>query len=106
MISPKLKKITIEPTKKIGAEETGIEVENLELRRIHSYLFRGDQGLNFIFTSKKWTGSPRIGEPEIFNDGGFFPFDELPLKTLSWVKLAVDAYRKNQNDFELVENFN
>ena len=88
------------------SEEAGVEVENLELRRIHSYLFRGDQGLNFILTSKKWTGSPHIGEPEFFNDGGFFLFDELPLKTLSWVKSAVDGYRKNQNDFELVENFN
>ena len=53
------------------SEETGIEVENLKLRRIHSYLYRGDQGLNFIFTSKKWTGSPHISEPEFFNDGGF-----------------------------------
>ena len=87
------------------SEETGIEVENLKLRRVHSYLFRGDQGLNFIFTSKEWTGLPHIGEPEFFNDGGFFLFDELPPKTLTWVKDAVDAYRKNQNDFELVENF-
>ena len=90
---------------KRSSEETGIEVENLKLRRIHSYLFRRDQGLNFIFTSKEWTGSPHIGEPEFFNDGGFFLFDELPPKTLSWVKDAVDAYRKNQNDFELVESF-
>ena len=87
-------------------EEAGVEVENLELRRIHSYLFRGDQGLNFIFSSKNWSGSPRIAEPEVFDDGGFFLLHELPSKTLPWVKDAVDAYRKNQNDVELVESFN
>ena len=87
-------------------EEVGIELESIELRRIHNYFFRGDQGLNFIFTSKKWVRSPHIGEPELFNDGRFFLFDELPPKTLSWVKDAVDAYQKNQNDFQLVENFN
>ena len=87
------------------SEEAGVEVENLELRRIHSYLFRGDQGLNFIFSSKNWSGSPRIAEPEVFDDGGFFLFHELPPKTLPWVKDTVDAYRKNQNDVELVERF-
>ena len=88
------------------SEEAGVEVENLELRRIHSYLFRGDQGLNFIFSSKNWSGSPCIAEPEVFDDGGFFLLHKLPSKTLPWVKDAVDAYRKNQNDVELVESFN
>ena len=87
-------------------EEAGIKLESLELRRIHSYFSRGDQGLNFIFTSKRWTGFPHIGEPEFFNDGGFFLFEELPSKTLSWVKDAVGAHHENKNDFELVENFN
>ena len=102
----KLGETVTECAKRECYEEAGIEIENLELRRIYSYFFKGDQGLNFIFTSKKWTGSPHIAEPEFFNDGGFFLFDELPPKTLSWVKDAVDAYLKNQNDFELVENFN
>ncbi len=85
-------------------EETGIEMNSMVLRDVYSYQFQQEQGLNFVFLSDDWIGTATNGEPHVFDHGRFFPLDEIPAKTLGWVRGSISSFRSGREGVSLIDN--
>lgn len=72
-------------------EETGLRVDEDELRLFHvcqNYHSEGRPYIFFIFEAMQWSGEPTIQEPDKCADMRFFELDQLP-KVTPYVKLAL-----------------
>ena len=87
-------------------EEAGIDVNSIVLRDIYSYQFEEEQGLNFVFLAQDWNGTVTNAEPGVFNHGKFFRLDEIPPKTLGWVKDSISSVRSGFEGVSLIEDLN
>jgi ADP-ribose pyrophosphatase YjhB (NUDIX family) len=81
-------------------EEVGIEISLKDLELIHVMHRKqtepsDERRINLFFTAKKWKGEPKIMEPDKCNDIRWFEMDNLPKSTISYVKQAIDCFRKN-----------
>lgn len=47
--------------------------------------------LNLFFTAKKWAGEPRIMEPDICDNIGFFDIKNLPKNITPYVKQSIEC---------------
>ena len=86
-------------------EEAGVEINTIILRDIYSYRFEQEQGLNFVFFSEDWVGMAINAEPEVFDDARYFPLQELPGKTLGWVRASISSVRSGRKGVSLIEYF-
>ncbi|HET6738350.1 MAG TPA: NUDIX domain-containing protein, partial [Kribbella sp.] len=65
-------------------EEVGLEVEPADLVPVTAMHRTGgngdpiDERVDFFFTTSRWTGEPRIMEPEKAAGLGWYPLDKLP----------------------------
>jgi len=83
---------------KVGAarelkEETGIIVATKDLRLVHVYQNHHrpkTPHYGFIFQASKWSGKPKIVEPDKCDDMGFFALDKLPKKITPYVREALE----------------
>ena len=58
-------------------EEAGVLVKASDLEFVHTdYLH--DEYTNFYFKTKKWTGEPKMGEPELASEVQWLDKDNLP----------------------------
>ena len=87
-------------------EEAGIDLKSIVLRDIYSYQFEEEQGLNFVFLAENWNGTATNAEPGVFNHGKFFRLDEIPPKTLGWVKDSISWIRSGRDGVSLIEDLN
>ena len=85
-------------------EEAGVEINTIILRDIYSYRFEQEQGLNFVFFSEDWVGMAINAEPEVFDDARYFPLQELPGKTIGWVRASISSVRSGRKGVSLVED--
>lgn len=82
---------------KVGAarelfEEAGLKVVPADLRLTHVYQNHTSEPphYGYMFVAKKWSGEPKIMEPEKCDDIGWFSADELPVKILPYSKFAIE----------------
>jgi 8-oxo-dGTP diphosphatase len=80
-------------------EEAGIDIEEKDLKLVHTQqLVPADDGKEFMylyFECKKWTGEPKIMEPDKSDDLSWYSFDALPETTIKYIKKGIECYRKN-----------
>ena len=64
-------------------EEAGVEINPTDLELFHSYINTSgdDPWLGLMYRTRKWSGSPRIMEPDKCDSSGFFNIDSLPKVT-------------------------
>lgn len=66
-------------------EEAVVEIAADDLEFIHShYVF--DAYANYYFKATKWEGEPKIGEPHLASEAGWFAYDEIPDDTIMHVR--------------------
>ncbi len=70
-------------------EEVGLtaHLKDLHLTHVDQYFLDRDY-INFIFVATKWSGKPKIGEPEKCSGVKFFPINSLPEKCVNMVRAA------------------
>lgn len=78
-----------------GKEEAGADLkgEDLELRVVMHRLINREY-LDFLFVAKKWEGELKNMEPEKCDDLSWFPLDDIPEKTIPYVKEVIRCYRE------------
>lgn len=76
-------------------EECGIKIAEEDLEMVHVLHINTDKDyICFFFSAKIWKGEPRILEPDKSDDMQWFPLDDLPKNTLSFVKDVLEEYKK------------
>ncbi|WP_055587060.1 NUDIX domain-containing protein [Streptacidiphilus griseoplanus] len=83
-------------------EETGITVDRADLRLAVIVQHRnpyGKQRTGWFLEARRWTGGePRICEPDLCTEMGWWPMDSLPEKELvAYCHAGLDAYRRGQH---------
>jgi hypothetical protein len=72
-------------------EEVGLDGKPEDLRLVHiDQYFVEVNDINFIFVLNKWSGTPKIGEPDKCSALDWFAEDALPEKCVNVVR-AVEA---------------
>ncbi len=74
-----------------------IKPEDLNLVHIQQLIPKPGQKefVYFYFECKKWKGEPKIMEPEKHDDLSWFPLDNLPEKTIPYIRTAIGCYKNN-----------
>lgn len=77
-------------------EEADIAVKESDLTPatvIHRVSPGKDQEyIDFFFIAKKWTGNPKIMEPDKCDELAWFDIENLPKNTLPYIKIALENY--------------
>jgi ADP-ribose pyrophosphatase YjhB (NUDIX family) len=80
-------------------EETGLEADPKDLFLIHVYQNHHNPEAphyGYIFATKKWSGTPKITEPNKCNEMDFFPLNNLPKETAPYIKKALENLSSGQ----------
>jgi 8-oxo-dGTP diphosphatase len=77
-------------------EEVGatIKVEDLEFKLVMHRQAGDREYIDFAFLAKKWEGELENKEPEKCDDVSWFSLDEIPEKTIPYVKEVIRCYRE------------
>jgi mutator protein MutT len=72
-------------------EEVGVEIDRADLEPLAAMPYRSatHQGVDFIFTSRRWRGEPRIAEPHRVDAIGWHAIDALPTNVVPYLELAL-----------------
>jgi len=76
-------------------EEAGVRVAKEDLKPV-KVLHRnsGNQEyMDFFFIAEKWEGEPMVKEPNKCDDMNWFPIDNLPANTLTYIKNVIENYK-------------
>lgn len=80
-----------------ATEECGIKVKEEDLDFIHvMHIYTNKDYIAFFFKAEKWEGDPHIVEPEKSDEVGWFPLNDLPEKTLPFIKEMLIDYQKGK----------
>ena len=71
------------------AEELGIQAHVLKPACVLPYRSGRHQGINFVFTCRDYAGSPRINEPDLFDELVWVPPEQLPEPFADWIPSAL-----------------
>ncbi|MGW3404853.1 NUDIX hydrolase [Streptomyces zhihengii] len=77
-------------------EETGLVVHPDDVRAAVAVHHRGPGGrarIGFFFEATRWTGTPRVREPQVCDAMDWFPLDALPAPMVAYCRAGIDAYR-------------
>jgi 8-oxo-dGTP diphosphatase len=76
-------------------EEVGVDLkpEDVEVKTV-MHRRQEDIRVDFLFEVKRWEGEPYNTEPERCDDLSWFPLDNLPPNTISYVRQVIECYRK------------
>lgn len=79
-------------------EEAGLIVQPEDLRLIHVYQNHTNQPAyhGYIFYATRWSGHPKITEPDKCDDMGWFSLEKLPNKLLPYTRIALDNLKSDQ----------
>ncbi|MFC8954387.1 NUDIX domain-containing protein [Streptomyces sp. NPDC057101] len=78
------------------AEETGLVVAPEDVRAavtVHHRAPGGSARVGFFFEVRRWSGAPRVLEPEKCDAMDWFPLDALPGPMVAFCRAGLDAYR-------------
>lgn len=72
-------------------EEAAVSVKVEDVELVHVISRKGNDGerVGLVFRSQKWSGEPRINEPDKCDDMQWFALDKLPENMVDYVKIAV-----------------
>ena len=90
------KETIFEAMKREAFEETGIKVKISDLAPV-TVLHRkstDSEYIDFFFVAKKWSGEPKLKEPEKCDDIGWFPLSNLPENMLPYIKKVLENYSR------------
>ncbi|MEV5387591.1 phosphotransferase [Streptomyces sp. NPDC052721] len=76
-------------------EETGVVIDPADVRAavtVHHRAPGGRSRTGFFFEVRRWTGEPRIAEPEVCDAMAWVRLDALPTRTVAYCKAGLDAY--------------
>lgn len=76
-------------------EETGVDVDPADVRAAVIVHHRGPGGSSrtgFFFEVRRWTGEPRIAEPDLCDAMGWAGLDALPAAMVAYCRAGLDAY--------------
>lgn len=72
-------------------EEAGIEIDEKDLKVVHvMHRMTDHERIDFFMRAGRWSGEPRIMEPDKCDDMGWFPLDSLPENTIPYVRQAIE----------------
>ncbi|MFD3535818.1 NUDIX domain-containing protein [Streptomyces sp. NPDC058664] len=77
-------------------EETGMAVDPDDVRgavTVHHRSPAGRARVGFFFEVRRWTGTPRVMEPDVCDGMGWFRLDALPEPMVAYCRAGLDAYR-------------
>ena len=77
-----------------ASEEAGVVIEPEDLLGAH--VLHNNDGIEYIdifFKATKWTGDPRIGEPDKADDAGLYAYDNFPEPMTPHVAQALNHIR-------------
>jgi 8-oxo-dGTP diphosphatase len=76
-------------------EESGVDIKPEDLRlKVVMHRIDDREQLDFFFEAKQWQGEPKNAEPEKCDDLNWFPLDQLPERTIPYIREAVRCYRE------------
>ena len=85
----------VQPTESVTAaairevrEEIGVEIEAIAPSCVLPFL----GGVNYIFSSSKWTGTVKNGEPDKCASVGWFARNRLPNTVVPWLTKALELH--------------
>ncbi|MGW6833755.1 phosphotransferase [Streptomyces sp. NPDC054949] len=76
-------------------EETGVDIDPADVRAAVTVHHRGPGGSSrtgFFFEVRRWTGEPRIAEPDVCDAMGWAGLDALPAPMVAYCRAGLDAY--------------
>jgi len=81
-------------------EEIGVDLDLSNLELVHVMHRKQkepteERRINLFFCASKWKENPRIMEPNKCDDLRWFDVDNLPNKTIPYIKQAINNFRKN-----------
>jgi 8-oxo-dGTP diphosphatase len=74
-------------------EEAGIKIAKKDLipnKVLHRWT-EDCEYMDFFFTARKWTGNPKIMEPNKCDDMSWFPVNNLPPNTLPYIRNVIES---------------
>jgi len=75
-----------------ASEEADIKVREKDLIPVKVMHRKSDhEYIDFFFVVKRWSGTPKIMEPEKCNDLSWFPLNRLPKNLLAYVKRVINT---------------
>jgi 8-oxo-dGTP diphosphatase len=78
-----------------AGEEAGVKVKSGYLKLVHVMHRRSEEErIDFFFTASRWSGKPKIMEPEKCDDLRWFSLNKLPGNMVPYVKKAIGYYRR------------
>jgi 8-oxo-dGTP diphosphatase len=83
-------------------EEAGITIQKKDLipATVIHRVYPGQEYVDFFFVARKWTGTPKIMEPDKCDCMDWFSLNNLPKNLLSYVKDAIKKYQDKIPFFE------
>ncbi len=83
-------------------EEAGITIKREDLipATVIHRIYPGQEYIDFFFVVKKWTGIPKIMEPNKCDDMSWFSLNKLPENLLPYIKEAINNYKNKTPFFE------
>ena len=83
-------------------EEISIDLNSKDLQLVHiMHRKEADIRVDFFFIAKNYYGKPTNTEPEKCDDLHWFSLNDLPNNTITYIKVAIDAFNKRQLYSEL-----
>ncbi|MFI5672019.1 NUDIX domain-containing protein [Streptomyces sp. NPDC051704] len=81
-------------------EETGVHIETEDVTAAVTVHHRPPTGsrsrIGVFFEVRRWSGRPRIMEPDRCDGMGWYPLDALPDPMVAYCRAGMDAYRAGQ----------
>jgi len=77
-------------------EEIGLAIKKGEINLVHvMHRKEEDIRMDFFFIVNNWEGEPKNTEPDKCSDLSWFPLDNLPKNTISYIIQAIKNYQNN-----------
>ncbi len=86
-------------------EEADITTAEEDLKVVHTQhrTYFGAEYIDFYLTAEKWSGEPRIMEPDKCDDLSWYSLDALPQNTLPYISFVLEQIRKGVTFSEFKE---
>jgi 8-oxo-dGTP diphosphatase len=87
-------------------EEVGVAIAAPDLIPLAAMPYRSGahQGVDFIFSARRWHGEPRIAEPERFDALAWHRVDALPTNVVPYLSLALELARQGKWFHEFISD--
>ena len=86
-------------------EETGLTEVSATSKELvmHRVCSPTEERIDYFFVFTEWQGKARVTEPDKSDALKFFPLDNLPEKTVPYIRFALEALQDNQEFLEFIE---